>query len=331
MRTFLRILLSVAVALSLLGALSVWGDVGWSTVLETARSLSPTALLTAVGIHLAIYLLRALRFAILLPHASRPPLGRVLAVSAAHNLAAYVLPAKTGEASLVLYLRNLCGVPTAEALASLLVSRLLDLAVLSGGVGVACLCVTGVGEVAAWVRPLGVVLVLGGLVFLFLVTRGDLLVRAFGFLLAVTRIERTRLGAKVRDFSTQAADALQRAGRRWAAGLALSLPLWLLVFLFYAVLARGFGLQVPLAEAAFGSGLAVIANLLPINGFAGFGTQEAGWVVGFAALGVSREQALSTGIGAHLVQLMDVCVFGVLGHLVMGWWKPEVPADSQAG
>ena len=78
-------------------------------------------------------------------------------------------------------------------------------------------------------------------------------------------------------------------------------------------------------EATFGSGLAVLTNMLPINGIAGFGTQEAGWVAGFAWLGVGRELALATGLGAHLVQLANACLFGLLGHLAMGLASRPAP------
>jgi hypothetical protein len=102
-----------------------------------------------------------------------------------------------------------------------------------------------------------------------------------------------------------------------------------LVFLFYAVLARGLGLDVSLGAAVFGSGLAIAANLLPINGLAGFGTQEAGWVVGFVILGVPRELALSTGLGAHLVQLANVILFGLMAHVALGV-LPRIGAVRQA-
>jgi hypothetical protein len=95
---------------------------------------------------------------------------------------------------------------------------------------------------------------------------------------------------------------------------------WFGIFSFYLVLARGTGLEVVggLPEAAFGSSLAVFTNMLPINAFAGFGTQETGWVLGFGLLGAPREAALASGLGAHCVQLVDVCLFGVLGHFALG-------------
>jgi hypothetical protein len=95
---------------------------------------------------------------------------------------------------------------------------------------------------------------------------------------------------------------------------------WCGIFCFYVILARGFGMpeRIGLVETAFGSGLAIMTNVLPINALAGFGTQETGWVLGFGLLGIEGDAAFSTGVGVHLVQLVNVLLLGVLGHLGMG-------------
>lgn len=325
----LRLLISLAVAAGLLALLFVWGDLDFETVEATFRKLDARVYATALGIHVLLYLMRALRFRMLLPPEERPRFLPVLAVSAGHNLAAFVLPAKTGEATLVVYLKKYCGVSGAAGLATLLVSRILDLAILSGSVGLACLLADRLdGEApAAWVRPTGWALVVGSVTFFVLATRGDRLVSLYEFLARVTGFRRTGLGARLGARAVEVGDALRCAGSRWFPSFLLSIPMWVGAYLFYAVLARGFGLpeSISLAEASFGGGLAMVANLLPVNGFAGFGTQEAGWVVGFSVLGVSRDLALSTGLGAHIVQLFNIALLGVLGHLAMGFLGKRTP------
>ena len=79
--------------------------------------------------------------------------------------------------------------------------------------------------------------------------------------------------------------------------------------------------EIGFAEAAFGSSVSVMTNVLPVNALAGFGTQETGWVLGFGLLGIDRELAFSTGVSVHLVQLAHVIAFGALGHLVMGFLR----------
>jgi len=83
----------------------------------------------------------------------------------------------------------------------------------------------------------------------------------------------------------------------------------------------GIGTQIGLAEATFGSALAMVTSLVPLSAFANFGTFEAGWVGGFGLLGVDRETAVATGVGLHVVQLVHVVFLGVLGHIGMALWS----------
>lgn len=327
MRTALRLLLSLLVAALLLWALFAWSDLTPRQLWQSWEQLPREVYLQALMVHFGIYVLRATRFRLLLPPEQRPPLAALLAVSSAHNLAAYVLPAKTGEGTLVLYLRKVCGVPASEGLASLVVSRLLDLATLALLLGASTL-VLGADDVLrrSWSLPLGGVLGLAALTLFALAARSDWLVHGLNAVMRLLHLQQTRLGARVGEKTTRVAGALRAAGSegRLAGAAFLSIPLWLGVFVFYLVLARGFGLDdLGGVEATFASSWAVLANLLPVNGFAGAGTQELGWVAGFEMMGVDQAIALSSGLGAHLVQLANVVLFGVIGHMVMALVVPK--------
>jgi uncharacterized membrane protein YbhN (UPF0104 family) len=319
----LRLLLSLAVAVALLALLMAWGDVRPEQLLDAARTLPASTFALALGVHLAIYLLRAARFSALLPAADRPPFPGVLAASAAHNLAAYVLPAKTGEATLVVYLRSHSGVAASAGLATLLLSRLLDLATLCLLVAGASLALRGTfsGEFAALVPWLAAGLLALSAVLGAACLRPDLLPRAAAAAARGLGLGQTRIGTLLLAKVGSLAGALRRSASPAGLLLAslLSFALWGLVFLFYAVLGRGVGLPAELGflHTVFGASLAVLFNLLPINGFAGFGTQEAGWKVGFVLVGVEPALALSTGFAVHLAQLANVVLLGLLGHLAL--------------
>jgi uncharacterized protein (TIRG00374 family) len=327
-RTSLRLLVSLIIAAGLLAALFYWGEVTPAQLRASWAQLSASVYLQALAVHVGIYLLRAARFWVLLPPGLRPSVPALLAVSAAHNMASYVLPAKTGEGTLVLYLRKICGVPASEGLASLVVSRLLDLATLALLLSAATLVLAGRGVLrGAWALPLGGLLALGSLTLLALSARSDWLVHGLSFLMGLLRLGSTRLGARLSRGADRVAGALRAAGGegRLVSAALLSLLLWMGVFSFFLFLARGFGLgeELGAVEGTFGSAWAVLANLLPINGFAGVGTQEGGWVIGFKLVGVDEAVALSSGLGAHLVQLANVVLFGVLGHLGMALVAPK--------
>lgn len=324
MRIAARLALSAAIAALLLWLLAAWGDVSLDDLTGAWRRLSPSVYLIGLAVHASIYVVRSQRFRVLLPREHRPNPAVMLAVSAAHNLAAYVLPAKTGELTLVMYLKATSGVPAHSGFAALVVSRLLDLATLSFSVACAALWLALMRSDAApaWLVPCALVLLALAVVLMVLSARSDLLVRLFERVASALHLGRSETGRKLLLRMRDVATALREAGSGsslWIA-TALSLVMWILIFVFYGVLARGFGLppEMGVADAAFGSGLAQLTNLLPINGLAGFGTQEAGWVVGFGLLGVPKDLAMSTGLGVHLVQILNTCAFGLAGHFAMG-------------
>ena len=335
----LRALASLLVAAGLLWALVSWGGVEVRDIRDTLEALTLEQWLMALAVHAGIYLLRAWRFSVLTPAESRPSFGRVLAASSAHNLAAYVLPMKSGEATFVLYSAGVGGVPAKASVASLLVSRLLDLFVL-------CACMF----IVMWISPLlaqggmpdevteesvsdiagmfSTMWTLGAVFFVVALLSGLACVYRRGFVslsasaLRLLRVERTALGSKLISLIGRFADALDEAGAHGGVlrATALSVALWAGVIAFYSVLITAFGWpeeQAVLVPAVLASGLASLANTLPINGFAGFGTQEGGWVLGMSLWGVDPELALAVGVSAHLVQLGNLILFGMLGHLGM--------------
>ena len=318
-----RLLVSLVLAAVLLTVLMLWGGVTPADLARALGRLTPATYLTALALHVSLYLLRTWRFAILVPPATRPRFGALASVCASHTLAAFVLPAKIGEGAFVVYARDVCGLTAAEGLAALVVSRLLDMASLAISFGVACFALEAVGSFPSidWFLPAGAALCAGGAAFLALGARGDLLVRFAAWVSRRAMLDRFALGRSLLERAGELALALRRSGgegRLARAGM-VSVPIWLAIFLFCAVLARGLGLPetTTLAEATFGSSMAMLTSLVPISAFANFGTLEAGWVLGFGLLGVPRDLALETGAGLHLVQLANVVALGVLGHLGM--------------
>jgi len=326
-KTALRIFVSVVISLAVLWALMKFTDTDLGTMKETLGSLSPWTFLAAFCLHMATYCLRALRFWVLVPPALRPSYPRIWVLSGAHNLASYVLPAKTGEASWVVYLRTFTGVPSSPGIASLVVSRLLDAAVLAASLSLACMYLASYGghgnleEIATYVAPLA----LAGLVLGAMSVRGDLLVHLLSRSLRLMRLHKWRTGARLVLKVSEIATAMRVASRGHRLSLAalLTVPVWMCIFGFYMLLAQGMGIfaafetNLTFPEAIFGSSLAVLANLLPINGAAGVGTQEMGWTTGFVILGVQETRAFAVGLGVHFVQLFNVVAVGMFCHFMM--------------
>ncbi len=323
MRPLIRILVSGAIAATLLAALFVWGDVPLADAVASLSRLPFTVYVLGLGMHFVTYCLRAVRFRVLLPRDERPPFHRVLVVAAAHNLASYVLPAKTGEASFVLYLRLKDGVSTAAGLASLVVARFLDGAALCLGVATVTVLLLATGDYPGLevLRIPAFVLFAAALSLVALAARADLFVRALGGLLRWCQVHRLRVGQGLLSRSNELARALR--GTSESGGLTRAVlwtvPLWFNIVGFFALLvwAMGQGSERVYLETALSASLGSVANLIPTA--AGVGTQELGWVTALHRfLGMDYEAALSVSVGAHFVQLFNVALMGIAGHLALG-------------
>jgi uncharacterized protein (TIRG00374 family) len=319
-----KVLLSLAVALIALALLFAWGGVDPGDVLATLAEADLRLVALAFVVQGLIYVFRAVRLRVLLRGAGGADVSirGLTAASAAWILDSHVLPAKVGEASLVLHLSRV-GVRAEHGLIGLVVSRLLDLSTLLFVLGVACsaMAVAGDHPQLPWLQSLGLFALAAASVLGVVILRGEHLVRA-GRGIAVRVLPRT-LGERSGRFLTRVEDALRVLPRRAVLTAALlSLPVWTCVLGVYAALGMGVGLEgLAAADLLFGASLAVLGSLVPINGFLGFGMLDMGWAWGFAAVGVPESHAVATGLAFHALYIVGVGILGAVGHAQLLSWK----------
>jgi uncharacterized membrane protein YbhN (UPF0104 family) len=324
----LKILLSAVVALGAIGLLFHWGGISPGKVWESVRSIPLPTFLLALAIQASIYAFRAARLRGLLRASGDetvPGARDLTAASAAWILDSHVLPAKVGEASLVLHLARV-GVRAEHGLVGLLLSRLFDLLTLVTILGVTCL-VLGLGGVRPgleWLTPLGAILLAGAVVLAAVIVRGGAMLGLLRRAFVKVGLERTAIGTRVSAFTHKVEAALRSVSLpALGAALAWSLPVWAAVLGVYIVLGTGVGLagaggeSLGLFDLLFGSSLAILGSLVPISGFLGFGVLDLGWAWGFAAVGVPEASAAATGLAFHTLYLVGVGLLGAVGHLIL--------------
>ncbi|MFN0207637.1 MAG: flippase-like domain-containing protein [Planctomycetota bacterium] len=321
-RKWIKFTLSIAAAAILLYLLL--RGVDWEDAWAVLRKLSPEAWICAFGVHASIYALRTLRFASLIPD-RRVPFTNLWSIQSANQMAAQLLPLRTGEITYPIYLRN-AGVPLEVGVAGLIVSRALDLlAVLTIAVFSAILVETPLQQL-----PKGTAV---PLIFILALTAAALIAVATGgapFIRSLTAIA-ARMGAGIRIVGRveQVARGFETVGRYRAVAeaFALTLLIWIGVDMFYYILMRDLGFHnLGPGDVAFGASAAILTNLLPINSFAGLGTQEWGWSWGFEQLGLTRTEAAASALAVHAVQLVNV---GLLGLIAQFRLNPK-PRGEQA-
>jgi hypothetical protein len=261
------------------------------------------AVLGSIAYLLAIFL-RALRFRWLI-HSRGILLPELFKITVFYHLALMVLPSKLGELSYPYFLNKRSGLSMTEGLASLIASRVYDFFIV---LIIFLFAIIGFQGFLRINLPLIIFLfILMILSVLFVFFHMNTFLGWSSFLIGkvaewtglrnskALRWTQRKIHEMAEDFN-----AIKARKTYFSVSLA-SLGSWIMIFyVFYAFL-RGFGIEVSFLKVVFGSTIAVIANALPISGLGNWGTLEAGWAAGFLIVGLSKEEAITTGFGVHIL------------------------------
>ncbi len=318
LRSPVRLILSIAVTVGLIAFLLRLGDP--QQIYNLLASARPQGLVVALATYTLVYLARTWRFR-LFNILSRVPRLRMFSIAALHALSIMVLPARTGELTLIYLLRRYEGVRIGRGAGVLLVSRLYDLLAVA---------LFGLGALGSYQLSLGgpdrgLIFGLIGLI-LALMVAGLLLIRPlWGWTLRLWRNGLERAGwAENRLLRAATTAALEvEAVLREASGGGLALQLLLTSIVIWvgwfgtawALLgAMGFG-QLSFAQVVIGSSGGVITGVLPINAVGNWGTMQADWTAGFYLFGVSAEDGIATGFAVQIYVLLFAVLFALVSTL----------------
>jgi len=221
-----------------------------------------------------------------------------------------VLPSKLGELSYPYLLNRISGRNVTEGLASLVVSRVYDffiilLILLSVSIGYQTLF-----KVNPFFLIPGVIFLILLIVFVFFYM-GRLLKFFSNIVGKISNRAGSRNASFVswiqRKMDEMAEDFDSIKARKTYLPVPLtSLASWAMIFSTFYAYMKGFGIDVSSTKLILGSTIAVIGNALPVSGIGNWGTLEAGWAAGFLMVGLSKEQAITTGFGIHIL-IFVVC------------------------
>ena len=75
---------------------------------------------------------------------------------------------------------------------------------------------------------------------------------------------------------------------------------------------RAFNVNIGFIANLVGNTGQVLANVLPVNSFGSLGTLEAGWVGGFLLVGMTKQDAITTALGYHIINFVAAAVIAVI-------------------
>jgi len=249
-------------------------------------------------------LLRALRFKWLI-HSKEISLLELFRITAFYHLSLMVLPSKLGELSYPYFLKKISGMNMTEGLASLIASRVYDFFII-----LLIFLFASIGFQSFFKSNLFLIILFAclliGLIFLAFFYMSSFLRWLSNVLGKISKWTKSR-NAKTflwvqRKMNEIAEDFYAiKARKNYLSVVLTSLASWFMIFWTFYAYMRGFGVNISFTKMLLGSTIGVIANALPISGIGNWGTLEVGWTAGFLMVGLSKEKAITTGFGVHIV------------------------------
>jgi uncharacterized protein (TIRG00374 family) len=301
------------IAISVLAFALVFRSVDLSATGRILSEAAPQWVLLAAAFLVVDVLIRALRWRRLLAPIKDVPFGATLAYLLIGYLANNVLPARLGELVRCHYLGDREGISRTTALGTVVVERVVDIAVVVAIAAFAIIVLSIRGLVASAVL-VGVAIVV-------------LLVIGLVIGIAAHRIpgaERVAAAAarwpRVGELARKLRHGLAVAGRPRTLfeALALSVIAWGATLLAFAAAGQAVGIELTVGQAALLAAGVALAAAIP-SGPASLGTFELAGVRIAQAFGIAAEPAFAIALLVHATILVITSVGGVIALVRLGW------------
>ncbi len=240
-----------------------------------------------------------------------------------HTFLNGILPAGLGEGTFVYLLKRIHRISFMKGTSSLICARLIDYSLL-------CLLFFGVlfwlrhefDEALLWGMFTVEILLAAVLVFLWLTTFFR------KWILEKLRVKSYRISHFFKEFDM----AWQRLAEKKCLGfvLAYSVGMWLAMYGFFFSVIHALGFQLEAVNVLFLYLVLFPIRLLPVRGFANFGTHEAAWIAALMALDMGLKEATTLAFSSHILFLLAILTFGLVAPICMGigWWVRKTSVVS---
>jgi uncharacterized membrane protein YbhN (UPF0104 family) len=308
--------MAFSILLSVVVLLLIATQVDLRAVFDVLRRAVLPWLLLSLIVYLLSYVLRTVRIAWLLEprRFSAPALFSAVGL---YGVFVYLMPARTGEATLPVLLKARMNVPLAESTAALLVARFFDFLSVTLSLPFVLLALRQRLPIEVVYTSIGFLVVMAlaaGVYFLWLGRRS---------ISADESGAATGLWARAVRWLRQLLVQLGRQARNGGQVrlLLISLAVWLCIYLDFYLIAGALGQWLEFAQIIVLAALLVPLTVSPLQGVAGLGAYEAGWVLAFAIFGQPTAQGLLLAVGSHAVLVVFTLLLALLCWGMQWAWK----------
>lgn len=295
--------LSIALALIFAYILSLLVDL--REAFQLFRNSDLQFVIIALLFYVFSYTIRSIRIK-LIHSQERINLGILWRTVALHNFLNYILPAKSGDLSLIYLLRKRFHISIGTGAGIWITLRVFDLLTSLMCLSASVLIYTHVQDIANQhiITPVLVIISAANLILILILpmiwSKTDSLFvhlqNRFTFL------QKPIFNTVQMKIGEVGSVLYKNSNPSMFARLTLTSALiWVGIFGFYWAILQAAGINyLSIPEVIIGASGAIIVNFLPINSFASIGTLQAGWVAGFMIIGMSESEALTSGIVMHI-------------------------------
>lgn len=312
LKKYLARLLPLGVGLVLISWL--FSQVDLHEAARIVRNIPPSLLLAGMGSYLGGFLLRAFRFRLLLPQ--QIPLRHLVPIVLVHYAALNIIPARLGELSYIILLKQVNQVSTGRSVSNLLIARVFDHLTISL---LFLMSAVFLDFSSSWLNTLllvvSVALIATCALLALLLAYKTRYVGWFHALISALKLERFQLAHKIERELEEVVNALLtlRFGANLFPVFIVSCGIWLCIFATNYFLLHAFQVQLSYQEIVFTSTCIIMMRLLPLQFVSGFGIHETTWVFLAEALGVPRQIAITAAFGSHIIATLFLLCFGLYG------------------
>jgi uncharacterized protein (TIRG00374 family) len=324
----IRIVVSLVIGILLLVALIWW--TGIDKIGATIGSASPLWLAASAVLVIPTYLLKAIRWKLLLaPVKKTVRISNTFWSTAVGSMINILIPIRIGEFARAYILGEKEETGFAPGLSSIVVERTLDMiGLLSIGIVTMILVSAQSGLSSIVVNIFAAVAVLIAVVLAVIIAgikKEDVIIRLLKRIISKIPFVK-KYTTRISDFAISLIKGLQGLSQNpkmFITNISLTWIIWLVstsatYFTFIA-----FNQPIPFVAATLGGTLMALSHILPATpGYVG--TYEAFWAVIFLSLGVPENLLLATALISHLVGLLPIIILGCISVVWLGVSFEEV-------
>lgn len=327
----LTTLFAILVTTVLLALLFTW--INPVDIITVFKTISPAYLIAGFMFYLGTQLLRTWRFHLLLNR--EVSIRNLFPVECIYAMFVNLLPARTGELSYIYFLKTEFKRTTGEGLSTLIISRILDCIIFSGSFILFYFFIREMPLVFHKVIITSMVfltllmLVLGMLIF-----SGNKFLNILRKTAVFFNYKKFNWGDYIIKKGEETIDSIEKfktdkQGLPFSV-LLITLGIGVTTYLFYLLLTMGIGIHLDPLKILFASSFVLVTFMIPVQGIGGFGTTEGGWALGFIAVGLPGDMAISSGFVFHIVNLLFALILGIFGYIALKFSKMSRQTGADA-